>query len=193
VWDSVSSVGWAYDPVAIPYTAKNPDIAVGRHAISIDERRCFFRQNLWSAAGPGQDLKQIWFAGVHCDVGGGYAEQESGLSKIPLKWMMEEASRFGLKLKPEMAARVLQAGEGPNAAGKMHNSLKGAWLALEVLPRRFWDASCDPPRYKWKLPFGARRRIAADAEIDASVFERMRSVPGYRPPNLPAQAQGKVA
>src|SRR5712692_6398951 len=43
VWDTVSSVGWFRDPLTIPYSANNPDIAIGRHAIAIDERRAFFR------------------------------------------------------------------------------------------------------------------------------------------------------
>ena len=47
VWDTVSSVGWISDPVVIPFTANNPIMEIGRHAISIDERRCFFRDNLW--------------------------------------------------------------------------------------------------------------------------------------------------
>jgi uncharacterized protein (DUF2235 family) len=107
VWDTVSSVGWAWDPLHIPYTAKNPDLRIGRHAVSIDERRCFFRQNLWSAALPGQDIKQVWFAGVHSDVGGGYAEAESGLAKISLEWMLCEAGTAGLILDRAKAAVVL--------------------------------------------------------------------------------------
>jgi uncharacterized protein (DUF2235 family) len=38
VWDTVSSVGWVWDPVHVPYTAKNPDLSIGRHAVAIDER-----------------------------------------------------------------------------------------------------------------------------------------------------------
>ena len=38
-----------------------------------------------------EDVKQVWFAGVHCDVGGGYPEKESGLAKLALEWMLEEA------------------------------------------------------------------------------------------------------
>lgn len=88
VWDTVSSVGWVENPLKLPFTANNPDIAIGRHAVAIDEHRAFFRTNLWKrpqdAAGPWapQDVKQVWFPGVHCDVGGGYAEVESGLSKL---------------------------------------------------------------------------------------------------------------
>jgi uncharacterized protein (DUF2235 family) len=51
VWDTVSSVGWILDPVGLkpwrmPYTSDLPDLQVIRHAVSIDERRAFFRQNL---------------------------------------------------------------------------------------------------------------------------------------------------
>ena len=41
VWDTVSSVGWVGSPVKLPYSSDNPDIAIGRHAIAIDERRAF--------------------------------------------------------------------------------------------------------------------------------------------------------
>ena len=81
VWDTVSSVGWAWDPLHLPYTARNPDLRIGRHAVSIDERRSFFRQNLWSQPLPGQDIKQVWFAGVHSDVGGGYAKPRAACRK----------------------------------------------------------------------------------------------------------------
>ena len=69
VWDTVSSVGWVSSPVSLPYTANNPDIAIGRHAVAIDERRAFFRTNLWRQAAPPQpagpvDMKQVWFPGV---------------------------------------------------------------------------------------------------------------------------------
>ena len=44
--------------------------------MAIDERRCFFWPNLVRDLLPGQDIKQVWFAGVHSDVGGGYPEAE---------------------------------------------------------------------------------------------------------------------
>src|SRR5678816_4216922 len=90
VWDTVSSVGWVANPLKLPYVTNSPDIQVGRHAIAIDERRAFFRNHLWrpsdeEPSGP-KDLKQVWFPGVHCDVGGGYPEAESGLAKEALQW-----------------------------------------------------------------------------------------------------------
>src|ERR1700677_2152146 len=88
LFDTVSSIGWILDPIHtkgghLPYTATLPDIPVIRHAVSIDERRSFFRQNLvHQPAPPNQNLKEVWFAGVHSDVGGSYPESESALSKI---------------------------------------------------------------------------------------------------------------
>jgi uncharacterized protein (DUF2235 family) len=94
VWDAVSSVGWVYNVAHFPGTkaTHNPDMRVIRHAVSIDERRAFFRQNLFGAPHDAQqDIKEVWFAGVHSDVGGSYPESESQLSKIALRWMVCEA------------------------------------------------------------------------------------------------------
>ena len=87
----------------LPYTDNRPNVAIGRHAIAIDERRAFFRTNLWHPTPPEggpKDVKQVWFPGVHCDVGGGYPERESGLSKIALQWMLKEATDAGLLVDP---------------------------------------------------------------------------------------------
>jgi len=52
VWDTVSSIGWYENPLQLPFTGDNPDIEIGRHAIAIDERRAFFRTNLWIPKNP---------------------------------------------------------------------------------------------------------------------------------------------
>ena len=89
------------NPLKLPYISNNPSIEIGRHAVSIDEHRAFFRSHLWLRPenparpfGP-KDLQQVWFPGVHCDVGGGYPEKECGLSKIALEWMLDEAAAKG--------------------------------------------------------------------------------------------------
>jgi uncharacterized protein (DUF2235 family) len=148
VWDTVSSVGWFTNPVSLPYTASNPEIQIGRHAVAIDERRAFFRTNLWrpaakpDEAGP-KDLKQVWFPGVHCDVGGGYPEAESGLSKIALQWMISEARAAGLITVDEKVSTVLGARDqgfvAPNANGKMHESLNKWWRPIEYVPKPHWN------------------------------------------------------
>src|SRR6266568_905777 len=77
LWDTVGSVGSVYNPLKLPFTRWNPIVRRVRHAVAIDERRKFFRQNLWSDQ-EHADIKQVWFAGDHGDVGGGYPEAESG-------------------------------------------------------------------------------------------------------------------
>ncbi len=190
VWDTVSSVGWVWDPLHIPYTARNPDLKIGRHAVSIDERRCFFRQNLWGAPLPGQDLKQVWFAGVHSDVGGGYPESESGLSKIALEWMLREACQAGLLVDNTKAGEVLGYGSSkhvpPDAGAAMHKSLRDAWVLLEPLPHRSFDMSASPPSQTIAFPFGRRRTIATPVVVHESVERRIALKKGYNPPNLPA-------
>ena len=57
VWDTVSSVGWVWDPKSYRYTRHNPSIRVVRHAVALDERRSFFRQNLFRQAA-GQDFDE---------------------------------------------------------------------------------------------------------------------------------------
>ena len=78
LWDTVSSVGWVWDPPSYPYSTRNPSVHVIRHAVAIDERRWFFLQNLVRRAHARQDIGEIWFPGSHSDVGGGYSEKDGG-------------------------------------------------------------------------------------------------------------------
>ena len=162
VWDTVSSVGWFANPLSLPYTAHNPDVAIGRHAVAIDEHRAFFRSNLWvpaaspDEAGP-RDLKQVWFPGVHCDVGGGYPEPDSGLSKIALQWMIAEAKSAGLMVDDEKVALVLGArGRGfapANADAMLHESLTGPWRLAEYVWKPLWNGQAT----EWRANHFARR------------------------------------
>ena len=116
VWDTVASVivpraDRFYWPSLeeLAFTLVNPSVQTFRQAISMDERRCMFRLKKWDdpqtykhnrfndAHAEPQDILQVWFAGVHADIGGGYPEKESGLSKYPLLWMIDEATKCGLR------------------------------------------------------------------------------------------------
>jgi hypothetical protein len=182
VWDTVSSVGWIENPLRLPFVSDNPDIEFGRHAVAIDERRAFFRTNLWRPAtdatkphGP-KNLLQVWFAGVHCDVGGGYPERESGLSKLTLEWMLDEASapQVGLLVDPVERDRVLGRAGGryappdPNAVA--HESLKGLWVLAEFVPKRHFDWKTRRERHRMNL--FRRRSIPEGSIIHWSVLER---------------------
>jgi uncharacterized protein (DUF2235 family) len=176
VWDTVSSVGWIDNPIHLPYTADNADIQIGRHAIAIDERRAFFRTNLWRprpGGGP-KDIKQVWFAGVHSDVGGGYPEAESGLSKITLEWMLREAKQAGLLTVPDREQSLLGYGSAkyvrPDPQAPMHESLTGWWNLAEFVPKRHYDwASGQQTK---RMNFYRPRTIPDGAMIHASAYQR---------------------
>jgi uncharacterized protein (DUF2235 family) len=172
VWDTVSSVGWIENPLKLPYITNNPDIEIGRHAIAIDERRAFFRNHLWRApADPAQprgprDVKQVWFPGVHCDVGGGYPEAESGLSNIALEWMVDEAEAAGLKVDQARRAEIL----GRPAQTCMHESLKGWWHLAEYVPKKHFDRQTQTESRR--INRHRRREIPRQSFVHAAAFER---------------------
>jgi len=185
VWDTVSSYGWIYNPVRLPYTAQNPDMQNGRHAISIDERRCFFQKNVWGAPINGQSVKQVWFAGVHSDVGGSYSEKESGLSKIALEWMMTEALGCGLKFDRDKAQAMLSSPPdrtAPDAKGMIHNSLTRWWWLAEFLPHRYYDEKLSKPQ--WRFPLGASREIPERSVLHETVLAKIKADGEYKPRNL---------
>lgn len=194
VWDTVSSVGTVYDPFNLPHTRWNPSVEIVRHAISIDEKRKFFRTNLWSASPQSTDVKQLWFAGAHADVGGGYRESESGLAKIALQWMLDEARAAKLAIDDVLIPTVFPPDDiktplsRPDPCAIMHNELdKFGWKLLQWIPRRYWKRNPKTGQFerKWNLSPTAKPRFIPEGSIlHASVRERMEKDPGYRPVNV---------
>lgn len=168
VWDTVSSVGWIANPLRLPRTAYNPEVMHARHAVAIDERRAFFRTNLFTSAPAGQperDTVEVWFPGVHADVGGGYSARESGVSKLSLEWMLFEAVAHGLRCD-HTRAKVLFADDQPiSENGTIHKSLSRWWWLAEVIPKR-------KSRCGWRVNFGRRRSIPPDANVHHSATIR---------------------
>ncbi len=152
VWDTVSSYfrpngkikSLGFTKKKFPYTINNDAIKMVRHAVAIDEKRKVFPADLWGSdkrfksnrfdpSPEVQDVKEVWFAGVHSDVGGGYPETESALAKIPLKWMIVEAVEAGLRIselrykrlvlgdKSKRSSRIYVA---PDPMGMQHDSYK---------------------------------------------------------------------
>jgi uncharacterized protein (DUF2235 family) len=207
VWDTVASVlvprkDRLYVPslLTLPYTRTNPSVEMFRHAMAIDERRRMFHLNRWTepqAYVPNpfaksdppirQDIKQVWFAGVHADIGGGYPETESGLSKFPLDWMIEEAKAAGLRINTGMRNHLVlgqkRKGSGrqyvpPDPIGPLHNSMTTGWSMLEWLPKNLkWR--------EWYRPHAEPRSIPEGARVHHSVVARKNADSTYRPPNLP--------
>ena len=109
VWDTVGALGVpqrVINPAASANyefhdTSPSGVIEIGRHAMAIDEQRDTFVPTLWTQPiPPDTDIQQLWFAGVHSDVGGGYGQ--SDLAMIPLRWMADEAMAAGLSLDEDM-------------------------------------------------------------------------------------------
>jgi uncharacterized protein (DUF2235 family) len=190
VFDTVKSVGWLWNPLKLPYTRSNPSVQCVRHAVSIDERRAFFRTNLLSPAA-GQDFKEVWFAGVHSDVGGGYAHRDQGLAQLPFEWMIREARAHGLKVEAAALERVLSDQKYALACvtARMHHSLDWRWISLEFLPKPrplcYRDDSGNRV-WQWPLPINCCRRRSVDssATLHSSVLRRWSEDPRYRPGNL---------
>jgi len=210
VWDTVASIivpGRSHLQT-LPYTATNPSVKKFRHAMSIDERRRMFRLNHWTEPQPyrpnifdpshtiGQDIHQVWFSGVHCDVGGGYLEEQSGPSKFPLLWMIDQATAAGLRVDRDMVNHLcwglLKKGSDhvyvpPSVTDPLHNSLTPAWEILEWIPKqeqyREWpERKCLLGFY---LPRGEPRPIPEGATIHQSVVDRIAQTTSYRPVNMP--------
>ena len=196
VWDTVSSVGTIFDPYHLPHTRWNPSVKTVRHAISIDEKRKFFRANLWSSTTRDTDVKQVWFAGVHADIGGGYRESESGLAKITLEWMLEEAKAAHLLIDDTQLPTVFPTTPdsplaAPSAIARIHNELeKFFWKVLQWVPRRYWMRDATSGNYvrHWNFsPKAMPRFIANNSDIHPSVHERIQKLTEYRPVNLPGE------
>jgi uncharacterized protein (DUF2235 family) len=215
VWDTVASVivpraDRFYWPSLeeLAFTLLNPSVQTFRQAISMDERRCMFRLKKWDdpqtfkhnrfndAHAEPQDILQVWFAGVHGDIGGGYPEKESGLSKYPLLWMIDEATKCGLQVNQatvnQLAWGIQRKGSPfsyvvPDVRGDLHTSLRGPWWILEYLPKSAWYKEWPARKayFGYYIPDAEPRFIPDGAMIHESVLQRMDAMPSYRPVNLP--------
>jgi len=181
VWDTVSSVGWVWNPTSFPYTHKNPGISIVRHAVSVDERRTFFRSNLFEAA-PGQNLKEGWFPGVHCDVGGGYSD--SGMWRTAFDWMVREAQAAELLIDANRLAAMMMPPQVQPWADKVHESLDWKWVGAEIVPKFPYSAATQS--HQFYINLGRRRHIAPGSLIHKTALNRMMTPNlNYSPANLP--------
>lgn len=133
VWDTVGALGIpVFDQDNKPldlFRFADTDLNVvtkrGFHALSIDEQRATFTPTPWT---PRTGIEQVWFAGVHSDVGGGY--ETNVLSDFALEWMMKKLALNGNGLRYKTPLTHIPA---PDACGKQHNSWKGLYC---LLPRK---------------------------------------------------------
>jgi hypothetical protein len=189
VWDTVGALGIpvelpGWDEISKLYegwerrwgfhdTQLSSHVRFAYQALAIDEEREPFRPCLWTQ-GPEpreQTLEQVWFSGVHSEVGGG--TRDTGLSDIALLWLVDRAQRCGLRL--DVGTLCSGGGDG---AGQLVN------------PR--YDAPIQNSRtglYKLMHSFHRLRQLpmeAAPGQLIASSARRRRQerVNGYDPPGL---------
>ncbi|MGI9251868.1 MAG: DUF2235 domain-containing protein [Pseudohongiellaceae bacterium] len=161
VWDTVESLV-LHEGRKFHDTRLNKEVSNAYHAIALDEVRKDFPPCLWDEdnISKGQIMEQVWFAGVHSDVGGWYDER--GLSDITLRWMLGNARRCGMKLKQREFAKVRG-----NALEQQHDSHTGFW------------------NFRGKH----KRQVPPQGKIHESVRERMENT-SYKPVReLPADVE----
>ncbi|MEY3760080.1 MAG: hypothetical protein RIR39_1571 [Pseudomonadota bacterium] len=120
----------------------SPSVIRAYHALAIDDERKTFFPILWTGQDEnkkqaGQRVTQVWFCGMHTDVGGGYKEQN--LSDIPLVWMLEKATKYGLLLYIPNDPKKIHINIAEDADGVMHNSRAGGFNHLYRQETRHWD------------------------------------------------------
>ncbi|MGH7233752.1 MAG: DUF2235 domain-containing protein [Nitrospiraceae bacterium] len=186
VWDTVDAVGLPFHVSdfinMVFYRFKFRDHKLSKlvehacHALSIDDERHSFHPILWhEGEGDAGRIEQVWFAGAHSNVGGGYPKQ--GMSLVALEWMMRKAEATGREgdgLRLVASDRALYY-DHANVDGKLYDPRAGLGIF-----------------YRWKL-----RDIAAICRmhhvrpaIHLSVVERIaHGTDDYAPGNLPADAK----
>ena len=147
------------------------------HAIAIDDERKSFLPRVWDETGhKGGGVTQVWFSGVHSDVGGSY--NQTGLAYVTLAWMMERAEHHGLDFQQ---GAMQHARDKANEHGKLHNSRDGFALYYRYAPRDFEVLCADNST-------AGNSILKGSIKIHKSVLDRMsRSTDTYSPGLLPRE------
>ncbi len=150
VWDTVAALGipgnrlgrvvnW-FIPHGFHDFTLSESVRNAYHALAIDDVRKSFHPVLFHPElGEGQTLKQVWFMGMHTDVGGGYFKKE--LSDIALEWMVQHAVKHGLHIFKSRHRRT-EASCTPNPNGHMHDARDKPWKKRIFKKKpRYWAES----------------------------------------------------
>ena len=188
LWDTVSAYGgnrytvWLIDkfyPVRFADHRLTPYVERACHALALDDERRSFHPEIWDEKGEEdpERISQIWFAGMHSNVGGSYPDD--GMSLTSLLWMIDEAETAGLHFS---AAEVARARAAANPHGKMYNSRRGLGRIYIYTPRQLPTEGGGP-----KIHSSVFQRIEQQSEGYAPIVlpPRFTIVPAHRPPNDP--------
>lgn len=169
VWDTVGALGIPFSVMGLfdkndefYDTKMGANVNFARHALAIDEQRQDFEPTVWTPR-HGVNVKQVWFAGVHADIGGSYPpDKDTGYSAAdtPLAWMLDEATAAGLTVEPHIRAALTHT-----QLGKLHRSRDHVYRLKKPLHRPLVIAS-------------------KPISIHPSVKRRYLEDSSYRPPQL---------
>jgi len=167
-------------------------IDVGLHAVAVDERRRPFVPTFWTAPKgqpPRGHVEQTWFAGVHCNIGGGYLD--AGLSDDALIWMIARIQALtGLEFDLQSVKTVTRPA---NVNGEIYDSSKG-WIIDEIFPLGRLILSPDAIDHGIFFNTANRNDEHINERIHWSVLKKLgqpctvcgvRNTP-YKPSNMPA-------
>ena len=161
IWDTVNATGYLRPPLVLPWTSALPMARKAFHAVSIDERRRPYEPTLIDLEAVKErpaDLNEVWFAGVHSDVGGTFKDDHR-LADITFRWMLDAATANGLRWD-----------------GKIDDD-----LGLHTSDAT--DSVIHDMGWKWKITtlFHHREIRPATARIHESVIVRKDARDDYRP------------
>lgn len=187
VWDTVDAYGLPVDELAdlwdtFIFPVRFPDqklwegVSKACHALSIDDERLTFHPVLWDEQNESDPdrIEQVWFSGVHADVGGGYPRE--ALSLVSLDWMISKAEVSGLRFRNDLRTEYWHRSDWH---GAQHDSRAGVAAYYRYKPRAIEDLCNDPCA-------GSTGVRIALPKIHRSVFERIKgNVVQYAPSGLP--------
>lgn len=181
LWDTVSAYGLPIDelsrawdqyvwPLSMNDRIPSDSIEKAFHALSLDDERATFHPVLWTEAHERPNassthlteerISQVWFAGVHSNLGGGYPDDS--LSYVSLAWIMREAVGRGLRFQE---GQLSQAQAEPSPNGPLYDSRHGLAGYYRYNPRKIAKLIADD----------YHEVSIARPKIHESVFKRMRS------------------
>jgi Uncharacterized alpha/beta hydrolase domain (DUF2235) len=133
-------VNWLIWPLQFRNFTCSKVVQKVRHALALDDERLTFHPLRFDRRNPppGQEIQELWFAGMHSDVGGGYPD--NAVSLDPLVWMKTEAQLQELRFD-ELIMMRHERGRYPQAL--IHDSRAGLASLYRYAPRTFEAESGD--------------------------------------------------
>ena len=172
VWDTVDAVGLPVDEITdfwnkyiyqfkFPNCKLSPWVSKACHVLSIDDERKSFHPQLFDERNEKHDgrIEQVWFPGVHKNVGGGSPKQ--GLAHVTLNWMIVQAEQQGIVFT-EDAKQSFKGAANENA--KLYDSRAGLAVFYRYAPRNIAQISRDNGLKAAHIHISTFKRIAARTE-----------------------------